>query len=312
MLAEDLKIARRDNKARTLLREPILHHADDKPKIREKELNRSTPDSILSTSKHKWCQKHPRQLSTFNFKYNIGERLRLSGTRKTITIIERYHPGSSHHASSVNEQKIISSKKFKRPFDSPDYLVKTQNVNFSMFSKKRLRYWTPEVYVFATVSVELPPLSINKSLNNAQFSWHQTFSRRLIFPVSTHSFLWSFFFFCICTALVQDQVINFLPVGISFRLIINQFIWIRLFLTSFRAEVCEEPAAARVAGWVPTTACVRVHIRCGGSSRKRHGNRHAKPAGLRVPVRPNLRKFLVKLMMLNFGGLFRQLLHAFL
>ena len=49
-----------------------------------------------------------------------------------------------------------------------------------------------------------------------------------------------FFSFCICTALVQDQVINFLPVGVSFRLIINQFIWIWLFLTSFRAEVCEE------------------------------------------------------------------------
>ena len=54
-----------------------------------------------------------------------------------------------------------------------------------------------------------------------------------------------FFSFCICAALVQDQVINFLPVGVSFRLIINQFIWIWLFLTSFRAEVCEEPAAAR-------------------------------------------------------------------
>ena len=49
-----------------------------------------------------------------------------------------------------------------------------------------------------------------------------------------------FFSFCICTALVQDQVINFLPVGVSFRLIINQFIWIWLFLTSFRVEVCEE------------------------------------------------------------------------
>ena len=97
-----------------------------------------------------------------------------------------------------------------------------------------------------------------------------------------------FFSFCICTALVQDQVINFLPVGVSFSLIINQFIWIWLFLTSFRAEVCEEQEW-RVTG-VPTTAC----LRCGASSRKRHGNRHAKPAGLRVPVRPNLRKFLVK------------------
>ena len=92
----------------------------------------------------------------------------------------------------------------------------------------------------------------------------------------------------------QDQVINFPPVGVSFRLIINQFIWIWLFLTSFRAEVCEEQE------WrvVPTTAC----IRCGASSRKRHGNKHAKPAGLRVPVRPNLRKFLVKCS--TSGGFF--------
>ena len=107
-----------------------------------------------------------------------------------------------------------------------------------------------------------------------------------------------FFSFCICTALVQDQVINFLPVGVSFRLIINQFIWIWLFLTSFRAEVCEEQEWRVGLTYVPMTAC----IRCGASSRKRHGNRHAKPAGLRVPVRPNLRKFLVKCS--TSGGFF--------
>ena len=60
------------------------------------------------------------------------------------------------------------------------------------------------------------------------------------FPLQLILFFDPFFSFCICTALVQDQVINFLPVGVSFRLIINQFIWIWLFLTSFRAEVCEE------------------------------------------------------------------------
>ena len=107
-----------------------------------------------------------------------------------------------------------------------------------------------------------------------------------------------FFFFCTCTALVQDQVINFLPAGVSFRLIINQFIWIWLFLTSFRAEVCEEQEWRVGFTYVPTTAC----IHCGASSRKRHGNRHAKPAGLRVPVRPNLRKFLVKCS--TSGGFF--------
>ena len=65
---------------------------------------------------------------------------------------------------------------------------------WELLFEKRLCFWTPEVYAFATVSIQLPPLSINKSLNNAQFSWHQTFPRRLIFPASTHSFLWSFFF----------------------------------------------------------------------------------------------------------------------
>ena len=86
---------------------------------------------------------------------------------------------------------------------------------------------------------------------------------RLFLDVSFFPFqlilFFDLFFFCVCTALVQDQVINFLPVGISFRLIINQFIWIWLFLTSFRAEVCEEPAAARVAGWVPTTVRARAY-----------------------------------------------------
>ena len=107
------------------------------------------------------------------------------------------------------------------------------------------------------------------------------------------------FSFCVCTALVQDQVINFLPVGVFFRLIINQFTWIWLFLTTFPAEVCEEQEW-RVGFPRPRAyAC----IRCGASSRKRHGNRHAKPAGLRVPVRPNLRlEFLVKCS--TSGGFF--------
>ena len=118
-----------------------------------------------------------------------------------------------------------------------------------------------------------------------------------------------FFFFCICTALVQDQVINFLPVGISFRLIINQFIWIWLFLTSFRAEICEEPVAARVAGWVPTTACVRVHtLWCFVKETSWKQTRQTGGATSASPTEPS--KF--SRQMLNFGRLFRQLLHAFL
>ena len=67
----------------------------------------------------------------------------------------------------------------------------------------------------------------------------ETFLDVSFFPFQLILFF-DLFFSCICTALVQDQVVNFLPVGVSFRLIINQFIWIWLFLTSFRAEVCEE------------------------------------------------------------------------
>ena len=57
-----------------------------------------------------------------------------------------------------------------------------------------------------------------------------------------------------------------------------------------------------MAGWVNVRSDDRACIRCGASSRKRHGNRHAKPEGLRVPVRPNLRKFLVKCS--TSGGFF--------
>ena len=89
-------------------------------------------------------------------------------------------------------------------------------MNFPCFWK-RLCYWTPEVYIFATVSSFL--LSINKSLNNARFSRHHTFPQSLPFPVSTRSFLWSVFLSCICTTLFQEipSIRSFLPVGESFK-----------------------------------------------------------------------------------------------
>ena len=134
MLAEDLKIARRDNKAGCSNVNQFFIMLMTSPKS-GKGAEQEHRDSTLSISEHKRRQNYPRQLSTFKIKYSIDQRLRLSGRRKTVTIIERYHPGSSHQPSSVNEQKIISSKKFKRPYDLRDYLVKTQNVNFSMFLK---------------------------------------------------------------------------------------------------------------------------------------------------------------------------------
>ena len=189
------------------LREPILHHADDKPKIRERSWTGAPVTQFcpfLNTDDVKNIASCPRQLSTFNFKYNIGERLRLSGTRKTITIIEWYHNGSSHHVSSVNEQKIISSKNFKRPCDSPvtgSIWSRPKMWIFPCFWKKRLCYRTPDVYIFCNckcrASSSLNQQS-NKYFNNAQFSWHQTFSRRLIFPVSTPVSLNFFFLYLYC------------------------------------------------------------------------------------------------------------------
>ena len=87
---------------------------------------------------------------------------------------------------------------------------------FPCFWKTRV-LWTPEVCIFATVSSFL--LSINKSLNNSRFSRHHTFSRRLTFPVSTRSFLWSVFLSWSCTALFQEipSIRSFLPLGESFK-----------------------------------------------------------------------------------------------
>ena len=164
-----------------------------------------------------------------------------------------------------------------------------------------------------------PPLSLNKSLNNAHISFFfcqyifykdgPFFLDVSFFPLQLILFFDLFFSFCICAALVQDQVINFLPVGVSFRLIINQFIWIWLFLTSFRAEVCEEPAAARVAGWAPTTACVRVHtLWCFVKETSWKQTRQTGGATIASPPEPSK----ISRQMLNFGRLFRQLLHAFL
>ena len=114
-------------------------------------------------------------------------------------------------------------------------------------------------------------------------------------------FLWSFLFPVFGLHWFRrplDQVI--FTCWVSFRLIINQFIWIWSFLRVFELKSMSMKSKS---GGLGSHDRVRTRsIRCGASSRKRHGNRHAKPAGLRVPVRPNLRKFLVKCS--TSGGFF--------
>ena len=121
-------------------------------------------------------------------------------------------------------------------------------------------------------------------------------------PLQLILFFDLFFSFCICTALVQDQVINFLPVGVSFRLIINQFIWIWLFLTSFRAEVCEEQEW-RVGSRRPRAYA--VVLRQGNVMETDTPNRRGYEC-------QSVRTFENFSSNAQLRGLFRQLLHAFL
>ena len=106
-----------------------------------------------------------------------------------------------------------------------------------------------------------------------------------------------FFFFCICTALVQDQVINFLPVGVFFRLIINSS-GSGCFLRVFQLKSVKSKSGGLGSHDRVRTRAYAVVLRQGNVMETDTPNRR----GLRVPVRPNLRKFLVKCS--TSGGFF--------
>ena len=118
-------------------------------------------------------------------------------------------------------------------------------------------------------------------------------------PVSTHSFF--DIFSCICTALFQEtpSIRSFYLLGNPLH-IINKSIHLDLVdsyeFSSWRARV---PHASSLG---PDDRVCTARMLYGALSRKRHGNRHAKPAELRVPVHPNLRKYLVKCS--TSGGFF--------
>ena len=46
--------------------------------------------------------------NAYAFKYNIGQRLRLCGTKTSVMVVERHLPGSSHHDPSLVNRKETS------------------------------------------------------------------------------------------------------------------------------------------------------------------------------------------------------------
>ena len=139
--------------------------------------------------------------------------------------------------------------------------------------------------------------------------FHDTRVTRLFLDVSFFPFQLILFFdlffflYLVCIGSGDPSIRSFLSIGVSFtllgfRLIINQFIWIWSFLTTyFRAEVCEEQEWRRV----HTLWCF-VKETPWKQTRQTGGATSASP--------PEPSK--ISRQMLNFGGLFRQLLHAFL
>ena len=110
--------------------------------------------------------------------------------------------------------------------------------------------------------------------------------------------LFFFLYLFLCIGSGDPSIRSFLPVGVSFRLIINRFIWIWSFLTSFRAVVCEEQEwrvgfpRPRAYAWHTLWCFVK----------ETPWKQTRQTGGATSAVRPNLRKFLVKCS--TSGGFF--------
>ena len=82
--------------------------------------------------------------NAYAFKYNIGQGLRLCGTKTSVMVVERHLPGSSHHDPSlVNREEKVSTCTIQ-PCDSVcpdrDDFVKTSKNEFFKVSEGRLCY----------------------------------------------------------------------------------------------------------------------------------------------------------------------------
>ena len=128
------------------------------------------------------------------------------------------------------------------------------------------------------------------------------FPFQLIFFFDLFFFLYLF----LCIGSGDPSIRSFLPVGVSFRLIIYRFIWIWSFLTSFRAGVCEEQEW-RV-GFPRPRAYAWHTLWCFVKETPWKQTRQTGGATSASPPEPSK----ISCQMLDFGGLFRQLLHAFL
>ena len=98
--------------------------------------------------------------SDCRLKYNIGQRLRLCGTKTSVMVAERHLPGSSHHGPSlVNREEEVTTCTI-RPCDSvcPDYFVKTSKNKFFKVSEGRLCHWAL-YFCLATVCTDFPFLT---------------------------------------------------------------------------------------------------------------------------------------------------------
>ena len=226
------------------------------------ELNWSTVTQLCPfQSEHERRQNHPRQLSISSTAL-ATERLHLSGTRKTITIIEWYHHGSAHHARSVNDQKITSSKEYDRPYDSPDYLVKTSKCEFFHF------FWITLVLLNAqSLFICNCKYRVSSSLNQQVFEKCSVFKTPEFvstshFSHSAHSFLWSVFspIFVLHCFRRPPRSGHFYLLGNALNIINQSFNssgfgrflrWIRVSSSRARVPACQQ-------GWVPTRRRVRT------------------------------------------------------
>ena len=80
--------------------------------------------------------------NAYAFKYNIGQLLRLSGTKTSVMVVERHLPGSSHHDPSlVNREEKVRTCTIE-PCDSvcPEFFVKTSKNEFFKVFEGRLCY----------------------------------------------------------------------------------------------------------------------------------------------------------------------------
>ena len=189
--------------------------------------------------------------NAYALKYNIGQRLRLCGTKTSVMVMERHLPGSSHHDPSlINREEEVTNCTI-RPCDSvcPDYFVKLSKNKIFKVSEGRLCYlalyiclatvctdfpflrynrpeevqWAKRCLPFSSLPLPLTLCSIVLTYNSttAQIAGQQSFSRRVIFPFQilllVFLLICSYFMFIPYCFRRPPRSGFYLPVGESFK-----------------------------------------------------------------------------------------------